>query len=187
MIPLAALRCNPCRDTGGPAGPRHSTRPTTGQHQPRTVPGTQRLATHRQRHAAVIQRQPDPRMGGRAASPKLDAPAQVVAVCWAGVYTFRLSWFDVVVAAALGVIGFFLVRRRPRLWPPPTSSTHPSKRQLETSSLPFYSVASPSTGDIFAARRDGATDAMSPAIVATTMTPMTSSHGHVTCTAPVVP
>src|SRR5699024_11038861 len=34
----------------------------------------------------------------------------VVALCWAGVYAFRMSWFDLVVAAALGVIGFFMLR-----------------------------------------------------------------------------
>lgn len=41
----------------------------------------------------------------------------VVAVCWAGVYTFRLSWFDLVVAAALGVIGFFMIRYNFQLVP----------------------------------------------------------------------
>ncbi|MDN6535011.1 MAG: tripartite tricarboxylate transporter permease, partial [Yaniella sp.] len=41
----------------------------------------------------------------------------VVALCWAGVYTFRLSWFDLAVAAALAVIGFFMVRYNFQLVP----------------------------------------------------------------------
>ena len=41
----------------------------------------------------------------------------VVAICWAGVYTFRLSWFDLVVAAALAVIGFFMLRYNFQLVP----------------------------------------------------------------------
>src|SRR5699024_3302003 len=49
------------------------------------------------------------------------------------------------------------------------------------------SLVRPSTGDILAARRDGATEATSPAITATAITPRTSSHGHVTCTGPVEP
>src|SRR5690625_5153267 len=41
----------------------------------------------------------------------------VVALCWAGVYAFRMSWFDLVVAAALAVIGFFMVRYNFQLVP----------------------------------------------------------------------
>lgn len=41
----------------------------------------------------------------------------VVALCWAGVYAFRMSWFDLVVAAALGVIGFFMLRYKFQLVP----------------------------------------------------------------------
>lgn|SRR5690625_5177877 len=49
-----------------------------------------------------------------------------VAVCWAGVYTCRLSWFDLVVAAALGVIGFFVVRRRRATIVTATNEQYPS-------------------------------------------------------------
>lgn len=41
----------------------------------------------------------------------------VVAICWAGVYTYRLSWFDLVVAAALAIIGFFMLRYNFQLVP----------------------------------------------------------------------
>src|SRR5699024_12873370 len=40
-----------------------------------------------------------------------------VALCWAGVSTFRLSWFDLAAAAALAVIGFFMVRYNFQLVP----------------------------------------------------------------------
>src|SRR5699024_1056513 len=41
----------------------------------------------------------------------------VVALCWAGVYAFRMSRFDLVVAAAPGVIGFFMLRYKFQLVP----------------------------------------------------------------------
>src|SRR5699024_9408756 len=41
----------------------------------------------------------------------------VVALCCAGVYAFRVCWFDVVVAAALGVIGFFMLGYKFQLVP----------------------------------------------------------------------
>lgn len=34
----------------------------------------------------------------------------VVALCWAGIYAFRLSWFDLAVAAVLAILGFFMIR-----------------------------------------------------------------------------
>ncbi|GAB3194389.1 tripartite tricarboxylate transporter permease [Nesterenkonia suensis] len=35
----------------------------------------------------------------------------VIALCLAGIYSFRLSWFDLAVAGVLGVLGYFLVRQ----------------------------------------------------------------------------
>src|SRR5699024_11264811 len=34
----------------------------------------------------------------------------VITLCFAGVYSFRNSWFDLFVASALGIVGFFFVR-----------------------------------------------------------------------------
>ncbi|GAA1825041.1 tripartite tricarboxylate transporter permease [Nesterenkonia flava] len=34
----------------------------------------------------------------------------VVALCWAGIYSFRLSWFDLAAAAVLAVLGFCMIR-----------------------------------------------------------------------------